>query len=438
MAGTGAGAAAEDISDKKGLRRGLRQKIPRRRRWNPQLADLTDSLLLQIIALLSSFHDLLALIGTCRSWRAALSSLPPAFSFNFPPLHLQADDYDRHPHHNYFKLSLLSSIKWQLVNPAKKMSSRRCSVPQNIRVRMRFFGCSYGYLIFFNMEECLLVDVYSGAIVKPPKLKSTGNDDIYCGILAAPFNSSNSHLLFCSKSSMFLWQVGSNSWSEHPLDVQDILQIVLFKGEMIAMDLLGRFHRMRLVPQLSVQQVAVMWEDMVLGQSYKQWRRLLASGIRQERDAQVTPALPWQAAAAAIPDNKHGRCFRLRHQKNHHRWNPPTSGSLPLASIFPSPSRPLPATARFLPLAAASLLPPPPVLRALCGCFCLCRCLSLPSERQQQAGSIRQPRTSRASPGAEKLLLPPATNEEELDVNRRRLEPAKLNGTTSRRHVCLR
>ncbi|KAF8723520.1 hypothetical protein HU200_021467 [Digitaria exilis] len=126
-------------------------------------------------------------------------------------------------------------------------------------------------VIHITMEECLLVDVYSGAIVKPPKLKSTGNDDIYCGILAAPFNSSNSHLLFCSKSSMFLWQVGSNSWSEHPLDVQDILQIVLFKGEMIAMDLLGRFHRMRLVPQLSVQQVAVMWEDMVLGQSYKQW-----------------------------------------------------------------------------------------------------------------------------------------------------------------------
>nr|CAB3466744.1 unnamed protein product [Digitaria exilis] len=357
-------------------------------------ADLTDGLLLQIIALLSSFDDLLTLIGTCHSWRAALSSLPPALSFNFPPLHLQADDYDRHPHHNYFKLSLLSSIKWQLVNPAKKMSPRRCSVPQNIRVRMRFFGCSYGYLIFFNMEECLLVDVYSGAVVKPPKLKSTGNHDIYCGFLAAPFNSSNSHLLFCSKSSMFLWQVGSNSWSEHPLDVQDILQIVLFKGEMIAMDLLGRFHRMRLVPQLSVQQVAVMWEeDMVVGQSYKQWfpgleavsinskafgwypvlfmalgpgalpaghvdllagRQLGFSAARRpnhlplnkmeekasrirdpsrvrrllERDAQVTPALPWPAAAAAIPDNKHGRCFRLRHQKNHHRWNPPTSGRL--------------------------------------------------------------------------------------------------------------
>nr|CAB3469244.1 unnamed protein product [Digitaria exilis] len=79
--------------------------------------------------------------------------------------------------------------------------------------------------------------------------------------------------------------------AEHPLDVQDILQIVLFKGEMIAMDLLGRFHRMRL-------------------------------------DAEVTPALPWPAAAAAIPDNKHGCCFRLRHQKNHHRWNPPTSGRL--------------------------------------------------------------------------------------------------------------
>jgi hypothetical protein len=235
-------------------------------------ADLLDSLLLQIIALLSSFRDLLALIGTCRSWRAALSSLPPAFSFNFPPLHLQPDDYDLHPHRNYVKHSLLSNTKWQLVDPAKQTSSLRCSAPQNRRVHMRYLGCSYGYLIFSNLEQCLLVDAYSGATVKPPKLKSTGNHDIYCGFLVAPINSSNSRLLFCSRSSMFQWQVGSNSWSEHPLDVERILQVVFFKGEMFAMDLLGRLHRISIVPQLNMQEVAVMWgEDMVVGMSYKQW-----------------------------------------------------------------------------------------------------------------------------------------------------------------------
>ncbi|XP_004964337.1 F-box protein At2g26160 isoform X1 [Setaria italica] len=238
-------------------------------------AGLLDSLLLQIIALLSSFHDLLALIGTCHSWRAALSSLPPAFSFNFPPLHLQPDD--PHPHRNYVKHSLLSNIKWQLVDPAKQTSSLRSSAPQNLRVRMRYLGCSYGYLIFYNFEQCLLVDVYSGATKKPPKLKSTGNHDIYYGFLVAPINSSNLHLLFFSKSSMFQWQVGSNSWSEHPLDVERILQIVFFKGEMFAMDLFGRLHRIRLAPQFSMQEIAVMWgEDMDAGLSCQQW--LVACG----------------------------------------------------------------------------------------------------------------------------------------------------------------
>ncbi|CAN6172189.1 unnamed protein product [Urochloa humidicola] len=235
-------------------------------------ADLLDSLLLQIIALLSSFHDLLAFISTCRSWRAALSSLPSSFSFNFPPLHLQSDHYVPHPRRNYVKHNLLSNIKWRLIDPAKRTSSFRCSAPQNLRVRMRYLGCSYGYFIFSNLEQCFLVDVYNGATVKPPKLESTGSHDIYYGFLVAPINSSNSHLLFCSKSSMFQWQVGSNSWSEHPLDVEGILQVVLFKGEMFAMDLLWRLHRIHLAPQFSVQEVAVMWgEDMVVGLSYKPW-----------------------------------------------------------------------------------------------------------------------------------------------------------------------
>ena len=137
-------------------------------------ADLLDSLLLQIIALLSSFRDLLAFIGTCRSWRAAVSSLPPAFSFNFPPLHFQPDGYDPHPHRNYIKQSLLSNIKWQLVDPAKRTSSLHRLAPRYLRVRrhMRYLGCSYGYLIFSDLEQCLLVDVYSGATVRPPGLKS--------------------------------------------------------------------------------------------------------------------------------------------------------------------------------------------------------------------------------------------------------------------------
>ncbi|XP_066393478.1 uncharacterized protein [Miscanthus floridulus] len=193
-------------------------------------ADLLDSLLLQIIVLVSSFHDLLAFIGTCRSWRAVLSSLPPLFTFNIPPLHLRPDDYDSHPHCRYIKHSLLSNISWQLVDPAKQTSSLSCSAPQNLQVHMQYLGCSYGYLIFSNMEQCLLVNVYSGATVRPPKLKFTDNRNVYYGALVAPINLSNSRLLFCSRSSMFQWQVGSDFWSEHPLGVQYIVQIVSFKG----------------------------------------------------------------------------------------------------------------------------------------------------------------------------------------------------------------
>jgi len=131
---------------------------------------------------------------------------------------------------------------------------------------MQYLGCSYGYLIFSKLEQCLLVDVYSGATVRPPKLKFTDNRSVYYGALVAPINLPNSRLLFCSRSSMFQWQVGSNFWSEHPLGVQCIVQIVSFKGEIFAIDFLERLHRVQLEPQLSTQEVAVVWDaDMFLG-----------------------------------------------------------------------------------------------------------------------------------------------------------------------------
>ncbi|TVT98473.1 hypothetical protein EJB05_56238 [Eragrostis curvula] len=235
-------------------------------------ADLLDSLLHQIVALLNSFQDLLAFIGTCRSWRAALSSLPPAFSFNFPPLHLQTDMNYPHPRRNYIKYSHLSHLKWKLTDPAKQTSSLCCSPSQNLRDRMCYLGCSFGYLIFSSLEQCVLVDVYSSAVVRPPKFKSTGNHELYYGILVASLNSPNSQLLLCSRTSMFQWQVGTDSWLEHPFCGERILQIVFFRGEIFAMDFLERLHRIRLVPQLIVQEVAVVWgEDMVVGLNFKPW-----------------------------------------------------------------------------------------------------------------------------------------------------------------------
>ncbi|KAJ1257620.1 hypothetical protein BS78_10G009900 [Paspalum vaginatum] len=237
-------------------------------------ADLLDSLLLQIAGLLITFHDLLAFRGTCRSWRAVLSSLPgpPALTFNIPPLRLQQVGCDSQPRCSLVKRALLSNIKWQLVDPAKETSSLCCSAPRNVWVRMQYLGCSYGYLIFSSSEQCLLVDVYSGALVRPPKRKSTGNLDICYGSLLAPISASNSHLLISSGSSMFQWKVGSCSWLEHRHDGGNICQIISFKGQVFAMDTLQRLHRIHLAPHLSMHEVAVVWgEGMVVGLTCKPW-----------------------------------------------------------------------------------------------------------------------------------------------------------------------
>ncbi|XP_015694293.2 uncharacterized protein LOC102719400 isoform X1 [Oryza brachyantha] len=234
--------------------------------------DLMDSLLHQIITFLSSFQDLVAFSGTCYSWRTALSSFPSTYTFTFPPLHLKPDIPDIHTYSRNFKYSLLSCRKWKLGDPSKRNISLCCSAPQNTPNRMRYLGCSYGYLIFSYRKNCLLVDVYNGTKMKPPILQFLSNKDIYYGILTAPLNSPNSHLLLCSKSSIFFWQVGTNSWSEHPFCGDRILQIVLFKGEMFAMDFHHRLHTVRFAPQFSMQELGVLWaEEMLVGVHFKPW-----------------------------------------------------------------------------------------------------------------------------------------------------------------------
>jgi len=142
---------------------------------------------------------------------------------------------------------------------------------------MRYLGCSYGYLIFFDQEHCHLVDVYTGTKVKSPKLQSGSNLLINYGILVAPLTSPNSCLILFSRISILLWQAGANSWTEHPHVGEPILQIVCFKGQLFAMDYVERLHIIRIVPQLSIQEVAVVWEEgMRVGMHSKPW--LVACG----------------------------------------------------------------------------------------------------------------------------------------------------------------
>ncbi|VAI39954.1 unnamed protein product [Triticum turgidum subsp. durum] len=218
-------------------------------------ADLLDSLLHEIIALFNSFQDFLAFIGTCHSWRTAVSTFPSVYTFSFPPLHFKPDGPYVHPHSGDVKPILLSNCRWQLSDPTKKNLSLVCSVPENSPNAMHYLGCSYGYLIFSYEEHCLLVDVYTGTNVKPPKLPPNNNLGYFCGIgiLTAPLISANSRLLLFSRASMFEWQVGTNSWSEHPLDLgrERIYQIVFFKGDIFAIDALMRLHAIHLTPRLN-------------------------------------------------------------------------------------------------------------------------------------------------------------------------------------------
>nr|CAB3488883.1 unnamed protein product [Digitaria exilis] len=231
-------------------------------------ADLPDSLLHEIILLINSFHDFVAFIGTCRSWRAAVSSFPSVYTFSFPPLHLKPDAPYFQPHSRGIKPLLLSNCKWQLSVPCKKNLSRSCSVSQNTPNSMSYLGCSYGYLIFAYDEHCLLVNAYTGAKVEPPRLPY--DDDLGylsgIGVLTAPFNSPNSRLLF-SKASMFEWQVGTSCWSVYPLalDYERIHQIVFFQGRILVIDALMRLHTVQLTPQFSMQQVKIMWWSLEHG-----------------------------------------------------------------------------------------------------------------------------------------------------------------------------
>ncbi|TVU46622.1 hypothetical protein EJB05_06169 [Eragrostis curvula] len=229
-------------------------------------ADLLECLLHQIIALLSSFHDRLAFRSTCRYWRSTFFSFPSAFSSSLPPLLLKP--LTRYPSRDRRQAvySFLYNCEWQLIDPVKQSSSCRRSPPLNPPKGMNYLGCSYGHLIFCNLDHCLLVDAYGGTVVRSPKLKSTDNCKIVCGTLVAPLNSPNSYLLLLSASSLFQWEVGTDSWLQHPLDLNEVTHTVFFKGEMFAINCDG-LYTIHLTPQLIVHEVAVDWDDRPVEQA---------------------------------------------------------------------------------------------------------------------------------------------------------------------------
>lgn len=227
-------------------------------------ADLPDGLLDSILALSGSFRDLLAFAATCRSWRAAFSSYPSksAFCAKFPPLLIQfhalvqAPDLPSNsgPHE-------LRTCK--VIDPTNKNIALRCQIPQDIYGgKKRFVGTSYGQLISCHGGYYLVVDVFSGAEISPPRLPFSGDfhrEFYYSGTLTAPLTSPNSHLLVSTQTSLFDWPVGRDSWSELQLSDARIEQIVELNGQLIAMDDSYKIYTLLLSPQLGLQEITTEW-----------------------------------------------------------------------------------------------------------------------------------------------------------------------------------
>uniref|UniRef100_A0A0D3GBY6 KIB1-4 beta-propeller domain-containing protein n=1 Tax=Oryza barthii TaxID=65489 RepID=A0A0D3GBY6_9ORYZ len=224
-------------------------------------AELPEGLLHSIVALLGSFLDLLAFTGTCHSWRAAFSSYPSKSNFRtiLPPLLVRPNVRVKAPSSSNGHRKLRSC---EVIDLANRNTPLRCQIPQETLQRMHFAGSSHGQLICCRRGYCLVVDVFTGAEVSPPRLPFSENCDefYYCGILTAPITSPNSHLIISTQSSLFDWPVGSDSWSELKLPVNQVDQIVEFNGQLIAV-IEYSLYTLQLAPILRLEKIKTLWWD---------------------------------------------------------------------------------------------------------------------------------------------------------------------------------
>ncbi|XP_037424966.1 uncharacterized protein LOC119289891 [Triticum dicoccoides] len=234
-------------------------------------ADLPDGPLSSILALSGSFRDVLAFVATCRSWCAAFSSYPnrSAFCTRFPPLLVQFNACVQAPDlpSNKGRHELRTC---KVIDPINKNIALRCQIPQAIYQEMHFAGTSYGQLICCLAGYCLVVDVFSGAEVSPPRLpfSSDFESEFYVsGTLTAPLASPNSHLLVSTATS-FDWPVGSDSWSELQFSDAWIVQIVELNGQFLAMDDWYKIYTLQLSPQLGLQEITTEWVGDLAPSSY--------------------------------------------------------------------------------------------------------------------------------------------------------------------------
>ncbi|KAF7046340.1 hypothetical protein CFC21_055372 [Triticum aestivum] len=222
-------------------------------------AELPDDLLRPIVALLRSFRDLLAFGTTCRHWcdlfSARRSSLQPLL------LHpnLRTDGGQTLSHNCW---TLFHKGAWRLADPAATSSSRSFLSLSDLR-SMTFLRYSHGQLIFYDNNGFHIVNPFSGTKVGPPSLQSVHFTCISYVTLTAPVASTDSHLLVGAGAYLFLWRIGSDSWTKHSPKVVrfSIEQNVAFKGKTYALGSFGWFYIIHLSPSLIVEKFKVVFEE---------------------------------------------------------------------------------------------------------------------------------------------------------------------------------
>lgn len=218
-------------------------------------ADLPDGLVQSIIARLISTRDLLAFTATCPGWRTAFMSAKPTLRMLFPPFVIQSCAQMSTSRSN-------NQHTWELIDVANPSTVIHRLSPPSILDKMVFVGCSYGHAIFSYGRSYVVVDVFIGTVVSPPPCPMTNITFLNYSTLTAPPTSPNSHLLISTQYSLFAWRVGNHSWLQCPYsDGQNpIAQIVTFKGQVFAREN-QKLYTVRLEPQLSMQELAVVWGD---------------------------------------------------------------------------------------------------------------------------------------------------------------------------------
>ncbi|TVU13056.1 hypothetical protein EJB05_46731, partial [Eragrostis curvula] len=239
-------------------------------------ADLPDGLLHSIIALLGSFHDLLAFAGTCRPWRSAFSSYPSKSTTLytlFPPLLLQPDVCfcSPRPLPNIASDTFVPTRPCHVTDLASQ-GTQPCSqipllrigygmnAPPNALDRFAFSCASFGHMIFSNNKYCFVFDVLTGISVSPPPLPIDKYTEIYDGAaLTAPLASPNSHLIVNTGCSNFFWRVGNKTWLKRSPRNGTLKNLVVFKGQVFGIDSGRRLFMVHLVPQIRIQKIPIAW-----------------------------------------------------------------------------------------------------------------------------------------------------------------------------------